>query len=268
MAGTEWLANFNLNPQPPSPDDDPKRLVVVEKFFSALTASDDNINAEEYPLGNDDKSIMKNFAIALENELFQLYYLEKPREYKARVFTLNFNLSDKKNTSLRRRILQGLFSPNSLALASADQLASEDVLEKRNEQRDKYFSTQVLKRKEDEKKVDELLAIPSNLKKVKQEPAVHPLDQVQVPEFAQPPVALTDPIVEEGVVDEPAPEPVIETGEPPLSPEKTSRSASETVRELHEYAKSIKTKFYSVESEPLRLHLGLFVDYFMKHVHE
>jgi len=237
---------------------------VIDKFVHALSfALEEGVTG---PLA--EPPTIKHFSVALENQLYSLFE-EKIREYKARVFTLNFNLSDKKNTSLRRRIMQGLFSPASLAVASADQLASEDVVEKRNEQRDKYFSSQVLKRKdegEEEEEEAEQIEGADKRPKIIDPESPSPAMDVDVPDFAQPPAAVSP---RQDTIAPPEDNTTNSIDENPETVSVTEiRSLNDKLREMHEYAKSLKGKLNSVESEPLRLHLDSFIDYFMRHVHE
>lgn len=253
--GIEWLNRGEFL----EPPEDHKRLLVVDKFHASLKSggSSSEESLEGPFLAN--QHILRNFAVSLEHELHQLF-IDKPREYKARVFTLNFNLSDKKNISLRRRIVQGLFSPASLAVASSDQLASEDIAEKRNEQRDKYFSSQVLKRNTDD--LDDINRLDEDSQKRPKidapEQEGHAEAQVEVPDFPLPPVGVFTNIVEDQAQE-------------PTNTEKNftqSRTPSDKIRDLRFYAESVKTTLNTITSEPLRIHLGMFVEYFMNHAHE
>ena len=258
--GLEWLRSAVFPPLIPQ---DPKRVVVIDKFVHALSfALEEGVTG---PLA--EPQTLKHFSVALENQLYSLFE-EKIREYKARVFTLNFNLSDKKNTSLRRRIMQGLFSPASLAVASADQLASEDVVEKRNEQRDKYFSSQVLKRKDEgeEEEGEQQIEGADKRPKIIDPESPSPAMDVDVPDFAQPPAAVSPRQDSTAHPEDTIDDKVDET--PEIVPVTEIRSLNDKLREMHEYAKSLKGKLNSIESEPLRLHLDSFIDYFMRHVHE
>lgn len=125
--GKEWLSSLDpgsiLEPQ------DAKRKQVIDKFASLISSGS---NEEEVAFGSPE--IVRAFAISLERVIHDITH-EKQREYKSKVFTLTFNLSDAKNDSLRRRILMGRFSPHTLATATSEQLASEH--------REKNLATQV-----------------------------------------------------------------------------------------------------------------------------
>ena len=258
QGGLEWLNTAISNIVEKSQDE--RKNIVVDKFFSSLKAGMDEVT-DSLPLR--DEGILRRFAINLEQELSEIY-AEKPREYKSRVFTLNFNLSDKKNSSLRRRIFQGQFSPKELTVASSEELASDDLQEKRKEQRDRYFSTQVLKRKEEEtlepekKQKTEIpdtppsveVDVPRREETVMLEPTVF----VPIPEFAAPPlpIAHQNDMLDESMQEE---EDVTDAPEPGAG-----------VDELRIYADQLKQTLQGIESESARIFSINFVDHIMRHV--
>jgi hypothetical protein len=269
--GLEWLAKgSHLCSEP----EDAKRKLVVDKFFTSLKTGIEEHPEEEMPLK--EEAVVRRFAVALEQELEKLFS-EKPREYKARVFTLNFNLSDRKNTSLRRRILQGQFAPAELALATSEQLASDDLQERRKEQLDRYYSTQVLKRKE------ELVTEP--VKKTKTAtPEITPVEEAQevaVPDFSLPPVShpvtsepLSVELDEEHLsVDEEPAQPEQETESAPAvesdaqrTQTRASGAPTDAAAKLRVYGDHLKSIVANMTSESLKTSSCAFLDYLMRHI--
>ena len=283
VGGVEWLNS--VSEESLTMPDDPKRSLVVDKFTAAIASGLDEIR-EDVNLVFTTPEVIRQFSIAVEAEL-HCRYEEVPKEYKAKVFRLNFNLSDRKNESIRRRIISGQFSPAELANATSDVLASDDVKEKRKEQRDKYFATQVLKRAEDP--LEEILPQP---KRVRDEGVGDAMDvvvteihdsteEVDVPSFAPPPAVVSsretstevDMIhgnintadvpdgddahqqhkVSNDMVDE------------PVHPAEAVESKS---GELRLYAESLKSRIGRLEYASLREHSQSFVDYLTKHIIE
>ena len=271
--GLRWLVNEQQSHvETPS---DPKRVAIIEKFIAGIKTG---LNDSTAPLAKD--AVIHKYCTALENEIHNLFQ-DKPREYKARVFTLSFNLSDTKNESLRRRILQGQFSPRELAVATSQELASEDMQEKRKEQLDKYYHTQVLKRKDVEEESDAskkakvvqqvpmpLLSAASNepahvAEPVKEVPRVMPVAHpAQTP--IKPAVIAEPPQFAPPVVASPAPIPV----RPPPAAEVQGHSVDiSSLPELFQYAEKLKKSLSELSSAPLREHAHLFVDYYVRHIH-
>jgi hypothetical protein len=253
--GNKWKESRDMSEASQLPSD-PKREVIVEKLLDGLRVG--LVETPDSVLG--DEAVLKQFCIDVERVVHDLYG-DKPRDYKARVFTLSFNLSDSKNCSLRRRILQGEFSPQELAVATSDELASDLMQEQRQEQREKYFKTEVLQK------------------------STH---------FPEPPPMAKKPKVEESLAPPSAEEPVVGTVDVELSPgsaelDKNNKAfddvrdvptvhassdsqqiksvtADASVQELLGYIKSLNEVLDEIESGPLRQHMHLYVDYYLRHV--
>jgi hypothetical protein len=234
--GIEWLeteAGNAVNPE------DPKRCTVIDKFYNGLSAGVSE-TSENLPLREMD--ILRKFCIALEAEIHKLFD-DKPKEYKAKVFTVSFNMSDAKNSSLRRRILEGQFSPREIATASSQELASDDLQQKRKEQRNKHFQTQVIKRK------DSVEVLPE-VKRAKPEPPVTVV-VVEPPQVEHHPVIADPPTIE-------SMEPEMQSGPIEVG---NSREAV-----FVEYAEGLKASLNNLRSIHLREHSHLIVDYYLRHV--
>jgi len=249
--GLQWLKSSERAETP----SDPKREVIIKKFVSGLKIGlDSNSTA---PLAKE--SIINEFCTALEHEIHNAF-VDKPREYKARVFTLTFNLSDTKNVSLRRRILEGQFSPH--------ELASDDIQEITKEQLDKYYQTHVVKRKEDVGQPGE----PAKKPKMAEEPEVKPPPAgvtAASPVPAKPvenvirPVQVVMPHFAPPVVGE------VAWSSDPAPAESTRRHMGENsgAHELLDLAEQLKASLNTLSSEPLRKHFNMFVDYYVRHIH-
>ena len=272
MLGIEWLGSVDLSAID-APSDDTKRRAVIEKFYNAIeeTGYDD---ASEPVITRGD--LLRFFCIELEREIHDST-LGKPRDYKSRVYTISFNLSDKRNESIRRRIVEGEFSPRSLANADSETLASEQVKISRQEQRDKYFTTQVLKPKEDEgaelKKQrvamgevnTHLLHAVESLNNPAEPPPMsqyeredEPMEEsTQVEEVAQ-------QLGESGAVNE-SDAPVDEAMQEPIrSPQDLKMDHAR--QRLQEVAEKIKQQLNRLEYEAQRSASIALVDYIMNHV--
>ena len=271
---------------------DRKRLVVVDKFFTSILPGFQESPKEEIALSNE--SAVRDFCLQLESEIWDMF-LEKPREYKSKVFTLNFNLSDRRNTSVRRRILTGEFSPHQLANASSETLASDDLKAQREERREKYYSTQVMKTggSEDESLPEHKQASLPQVTKRQKTTAEEtlPMDalaatEIAMPSFDLPPV--TTPRVQKENVDfsmdmeidasddsnveshlheqvsPPQASPVSDVGHTDDTNAAAARSNAQV--ELRNYASTLKQKILLLKHEPLRIGHSRFVDYLSKHI--
>ena len=274
MLGVEWLKSVDLAAIE-APIDDSKRLSVIEKFCAAVDQPEEYENVESVVISSGD--LLRLFCIELEREIHEST-MGKPRDYKSRIYTLSFNLNDKRNTSIRRRIIEGEFSPLSLASADSETLASEDVKISRQEQRDKYFTTQVLKPKEDE---------GAELKKQRLamgEVNIHSLnaiDHLNEPTGPLPPASqyeTHDETMEESapvmvaatisIREETVDIPVAHAGE---VPQETHRSQQEVKWEsarkrLGEVADRIKRQLKQLDYEAQRDASIALVEYIMRHV--
>ena len=258
--GKQWL---DESTHAKEPKDDAKRVAVIEKFVHALQLAVNENSSETLVIGNND--VVRKFCVDMEHQIHNLY-IEKPRDYKARVFTLTFNLSDSKNTSLRRRIVQGHFSPAELAVATADQLASEHLQEKRKEQRDKYFSTHVVQRAE------EAISTPAQqaLQKKARTETPKPIESVyipmvEIPDFEPPPAAHTPEPAQPAVCMDVSPQRFESlTPEEARLPEATIPS-SDAHSKLLEFANRLKRSLSNIENTCLQAQAMDFVDYYLRH---
>ena len=238
--GLMWLQE----PDPFMMPDDSKRCTVIEKFYNGLSRGLEETASQA---AFDEPNVVKRFCVALEMVIHDLY-LDKPKEYKARAFTLSFNLSDAKNSSLRRRILHGQFSPKELAAASSEELASEDLQEKRKEQRDKYFHTHVRKR-------EDLETAEDPTKKVKVDV---PVETVGTPSVSHEVIATALPKERECLktsVHQPAE--IVQI-----------RTADQSVKGFVDFADNLKSTLGKLKSESLRNHSISIVDYYIRHIHQ
>ena len=142
QAGIDWLSSVDLTAI--EEPDDPKRKSIIEKLFSNIADAGFSQLENDVSLVLSDRDLVHAFCVEVEREIFNATST-KPRDYKSKLYTINFNVGDKRNRSIRRRILMGEFSPLSLAMADSETLASDEIRSQRQEQRDKYFTTQVLK---------------------------------------------------------------------------------------------------------------------------
>lgn len=251
--GSTWLSSLDISSAITSTD--PKRAAVAEKFFSNLMSvhlrADHLLSSPE---------LVRAFSNQLEHTIHEST-ADNPREYKSRVFTLNFNLSDKRNAELKERILSGEFSPESLAAADADTIASNELRKQREEQREKYFTTQVVKHDEDEGME------PSEDKKevVSEEPAHD--EEVDVPVFSPPPETKRQKVLHEDTgIDSDAMDDVTGTTTTPRTVNENSLDHHTAVKALHEYVDKIGEKLKLIQYESQRRFSISFVDYIRKHI--
>ena len=221
--------------------DDPKRQLVVDKFKQSL-----EIGIQE---GVEAKIDVNEFCTLLEAELFNGHTF---REYKAKVFTLNFNMSDKRNPSIRQRILHGTFGVSQLAKASSEELACEDLQAQRQEWREKYYSTQVVKETQDEEVQPPAEVITETVKKVKLNFPINddPLEALEIASEILPTIAMP-PTPQK--LDEP------ETSPPEVVP---------TEPAMNEYALKLKQKLELLTHPPLRNSHLMYFDYVTKHIYK
>ena len=267
MLGTEWLGSVDLA-SIEAPSDESKRMAIIEKFYSAIEETGyEETDPDKVILSRGD--IMRLFCVDLERNIFEST-AGKPREYKSKVYTISFNISDKKNTSIRRRIIEGEFSPESLANADSETLASEEVQVSRQEQRDKYFTTQVLKAREDE---------GAELKK--QRIAMGEDIVIQQDTFLQPSIEVTEDkdtpmgVLHDSAVDEEMEKPVFE--EPNEPDVKDMNAAVPVPNVLHDKLADAREKL-RIKADEIRARLECLgyieqrkatvsqLDYIMKHV--
>jgi hypothetical protein len=210
------------------------------------------------------------FCVQVEREIFEST-ITKHRDYKSRLYTLNFNISDKRNTSIRRRILTGEFSPQSLAMADSETLASDEIRLQRQEQRDKYFFTQVVK-------TDEAISpIPQSPKRHKPHhdtsmDTTNPIEStaVEVEGLAQ----STHPLPNKSVLSQQMDSNRIETTSvsPPdphissIPPSMKSMSDGSAKQELKLYAQSISQRLERLRYESQRVVSQNLVNYMMRNV--
>lgn len=223
-----------------------KRSLIVEKFVSSISEG----FSEEIVGSILTREELHEFCKEVENEIYNLF---PDREYKSRVFTLNFNLGDKRNLSIRRRILRGEFTPSELASASSENLASEDLQAQRQEWRDKYFTTQVLKvddndepgQNHDSKRP----RVVTETKLVQHEPAHSVKIESALPTIELPPLA-----------------PPQQSIESPKHAECEKPETESNAQVLQGYAATIKSKLESITHNPLRTSHLAFVDYLVRHI--
>ncbi len=266
--GLEWLKTQTGDS--PNPDD-PKRCAITEKLFNGLSVGLSEVS-QTLPLS--DPAIVRRFCCAVEEEIHQLF-LEKPKEYKARVFTVSFNLSDSKNSSLRRRILEGQFTPRDLATATSEEMASDDLQQKRKALRNKHFQTQVLKRKEDMETDEEAKRIkpdqhPPPPSVIESEPMMLVAEPPKADQHPPPPSVIeSEPMIL--VVEPPRAAPVEPVVESAATEERTESAPivgkDQRVTEFVEYADKLKAQLSQIESVHLREHSHLIVDYYLRHLH-
>lgn len=252
--GQRWLEE-SLHAAEPTRD--PKRLIVIEKFAHALQLGLNENDSDTLVIGTGD--VVRQFCVDLEDQIHRLN-IEKPRDYKARVFTLTFNLSDSKNTSLRRRIVQGQFSPAELAVATADQLASDDLKEKRKEQRDKYFSTHVVHRPEEVM----ITSVQQPLQKKVRSEVPKPVQPFNI--SIVPPPAVNAPEPDQTSIQVSSGTQAVQAHIPeevPLSKPATQSSGAHS--KLIQFATKLKTSLSNINNECLRRQAIDFVDYYLRH---
>jgi hypothetical protein len=270
--GTEWLGSVDLAAIE-APADDSKRMAVIDKFYSVIEESGYE-ETESVVVSRGD--LLRFFCIELEREIY-VSSMGKPRDYKSRVYTISFNLSDKRNSSLRRRIIEGEFSPHTLATANSETLASEDVQVSRQEQRDKYFTTQVLKPREDEgadlKKqrvaMGEVNAHLLNAVETIQESSSHsaPVSQYEDQDVLMNSEDSNTHLVPETEVIAIGQQIPANDQEQPELPQATQDNRMEKARNrLLAVADRIREKLSHLEYESQRLASVALVDYIMKHV--
>ena len=114
---------------------DPTRKGIVRKFENFFKQGVEEIGEIPEFIGNLNR--IEGLAAFLENALFDVQ-----SSYKAQCRSLIFNLS--KNSDLRRKIVQGLFSVESLVTATPDELAGESLQEERRARHEKYLREQVM----------------------------------------------------------------------------------------------------------------------------
>jgi hypothetical protein len=236
---------------------------VIEKFVHALQLGLNENNSDTLVIGTAD--VVRKFCVDLEDQIHSLN-IDKPRDYKARVFTLTFNLSDSKNTSLRRRIVQGQFSPAELAVATADQLASDDLKEKRKEQRDKYFSSHVVQRPEEVI----IASVQQPLQKKARSEAPKPVQPVNIPIVETP--DLTPPQAVNALETDQTSMQVsygTQAVQPHIPEEillsKPAIQSSSSHSKLVQFANRLKTSLSNIDNECLRRQATDFVDYYLRH---
>ena len=278
LAGKEWLQSLTLDAitQP----QESRRRVIVDKFFNSIVSG---LGEGHSNMILDSPEILKAFSIELETEIF-VSTEERPRDYKSRVFTLNFNLCDRKNTSIRRRILAGEFSPKTLAQADSETMASDEVRAQRKQQRDKYFSTQVVKvvvvpeMEQQETGPAKKVRIREEVIKSSEDEMV--MDEVEVPSFAPPPVPVETHVEETGGIDGGDEELISDPDEEKQIIDHGSANKVDLVEDtnakkhvdvnaavavLNEYAESIKSRLNRLNYDSLKTHSLLFVEYLIRH---
>ena len=270
--GIDWLGCVDLAGIE-APVDDPKRMAVIDKFVSAIEDTG-YTESESHIVSRGD--LLRFFCIELEREI-NVSAMGKPRDYKSRVYTISFNLSDKRNSSLRRRIIEGEFSPYTLANANSETLASEDVQVSRQEQRDKYFTTQVLKPREDEGadlKKQRVAMGEVNAHLLNPIETTDDLESIPVPVslYEDQDTTMEDPkLSAERVVSGDldigeAEESTVESKKPEELQSIQDHRMDSARSRLHAVADDIRANLSLLEYEPQRHASVALVDYIMKHV--
>ncbi|KAF4654174.1 SPOC domain containing 1 [Perkinsus olseni] len=138
-----------------SPQSQEKRKQVAEKFFKSLLLGATEMKAAGLPMTvlemeseepeRSEEECLRSLATRIEAALYGNHGQSiKSKAYRAAYRTVNFNLSDPQNASLRRRVLTGEMSPQHLVTASHDELGSDSLQKKRLRQQEKYYKSQVL----------------------------------------------------------------------------------------------------------------------------
>ncbi|KAF4692132.1 SPOC domain containing 1 [Perkinsus olseni] len=126
-----------------------------EKFFKSLLLGATEMKAAGLPMtvlemeseepDQSEEECLRSLATRIEAALYDNHGQSiKSKAYRAAYRTVNFNLSDPQNASLRRRVLTGEMSPQHLVTAGHDELGSDSLQKKRLRQQEKYYKSQVL----------------------------------------------------------------------------------------------------------------------------
>ena len=240
----------------PKPED-PKRVVVIDKFTQGIAQDREFDEGMMLKSEND----VEKYAIQLEDQIHGMF-TDKPREFKARVYTLTFNIG--KNQSLRRRICAGEVSPIELANATPDQLASDELAEKRKEQRDKYFMTEVVKRA-DEARVNrqesEMVNDEAHVKKQRVEVTQ---DQQRSPENVEkkPEQTHSDSVEQ---IASPHADRYAVSSEPSPKDEPMPPPSDMDHVDFDVFSAEVKESVMIIESDSLRGNALGLIDYYLKH---
>ncbi|GHP06944.1 hypothetical protein PPROV_000568800 [Pycnococcus provasolii] len=119
---------------PPSTNDK-VRDAFAKKFVETLRLARSELPDDEKASASG--ADVATLASRVEAEAFAKFGSDSAsKEYKAKIRSLVFNLQDKKNPDLRRRVLVGDVAPEKLAHMSADELASDALRQEKDKMRD------------------------------------------------------------------------------------------------------------------------------------
>ena len=119
---------------PPSTNDK-VRDAFAKKFVETLQLARSELPDDEKASASG--ADVATLASRVEAEAFAKFGSDSAsKEYKAKIRSLVFNLQDKKNPDLRRRVLVGDVAPEKLAHMSADELASDALRQEKNNMRE------------------------------------------------------------------------------------------------------------------------------------
>ncbi|KAF9168012.1 PHD finger protein 3 [Actinomortierella ambigua] len=112
-------------PESPKVEQDTVRMTVAKGLTESLLVF---VEAEKSELGDEDRDKTRQLAVAIEKELY--IFTATPgqagvgKDYKAKYRSLFFNLKDKSNDSLRKRVLSGELAPHDLVRLTPEELAN------------------------------------------------------------------------------------------------------------------------------------------------
>lgn len=119
---------------PPSTNDK-VRDAFAKKFVETLQLARSELPDDEKASASG--ADVATLASRVEAEAFAKFGSDSAsKEYKAKIRSLVFNLQDKKNPDLRRRVLVGDVAPEKLAHMSADELASDALRQEKDKMRE------------------------------------------------------------------------------------------------------------------------------------
>ncbi|KAF9975968.1 Death-inducer obliterator 1 [Actinomortierella ambigua] len=112
-------------PESPKVEQDTVRMTVAKSLTESLLTF---VEAEKGELSDADRDKTRQLAVAIEKELY--IFTATPgqagvgKDYKAKYRSLFFNLKDKSNDSLRKRVLSGELAPHDLVRLTPEELAN------------------------------------------------------------------------------------------------------------------------------------------------
>ncbi|KAG0229361.1 hypothetical protein BGW41_003060 [Actinomortierella wolfii] len=112
-------------PESPKVEQDTVRMTVAKGLTECLMIA---VEADKSEPSDDDREKARQLALAIEKELY--IFTATPgqagvgKDYKAKYRSLFFNLKDKSNDSLRKRVLSGGLAPHDLVRLTPEELAN------------------------------------------------------------------------------------------------------------------------------------------------